>query len=66
MTWTRIGTGLTVAAAASTLLATSAIWLLFSHPATVAEALDQGSIGPVVRTLAAALVDVVRGLLAYL
>ncbi len=54
------------AAVASALLATSTIWLLFTSPTTVTAALDDGRVGPLARQLAVAIVDVVRGLLAYL
>ncbi len=67
MSWSRVGIGVTTAAAgAATLLATSTIWLLLSRPATVATAVDQGTIAPVARELAAALIDVLHNLLAYL
>jgi len=67
MNWTRIGIHLTgTAAALSIMLACSAIWLLLTDPVTVADALDQGTITPIVRELAVALVDALSRLLAYL
>jgi hypothetical protein len=67
MSWTRIGFSLTGAAAVlSTLLASSTVWLLLTSPVTVASALDQGTITPIVRQLATAFIDALRGLLAYL
>jgi len=67
MTWTRRGISVTAAAAVvSTLLATSTIWLLLTNPATVATAVDQRTIAPIARELAAALIDALHGLLAYL
>lgn len=67
MTWTRMSISLTGAAAVvSTLLATSTVWLLLTSPATVAGALDQGTVTPVVRELASAIIDAIQGLLSYL
>lgn len=67
MTWTRMSISLTGAAAVvSTMLATSTIWLLLTSPATVAGALDEGTVTPVVRELASVLIDALRGLLSYL
>ncbi len=67
MSWTRIGIKVTgTAAALSALLAASAVWLLLTDPATVAGALDRGTVTPIIRGLAAALVDALRTLLAYL
>ena len=67
MTWTRMSISLTGAAAVvSTLLATSTVWLLLTSPATVAGALDQGTVTPIVRELASALMDALRSLLSYL
>lgn len=67
MTWTRMSISLTGAAAVlSTLMATSTIWLMLTNPATLASALNQGTVTPVVRELASALIAVFRGLLTYL
>ncbi len=67
MNWTRIGIRLTTAAAAvSALLATSTIWLVLTRPAAVATAVNQQTIGPIARELATALINALRGLLAYL
>ncbi len=55
-----------LAAITSALVATSAIGLLLTSPATVAAALDEGRVGPIARELAIALFGVLRGLLAYL
>ena len=67
MNWTRIGIHLTgTAAALSIVLACSTVWLLLTDPVTVADALDQGTITPIVRELAVALVDALSRLLAYL
>ena len=67
MIWTRMGIRLIGATAVvSTLLAASTIWLLFTSPTTVTAALDEGRVGPIARELAVALINVFRGLLAYL
>ncbi len=67
MIWTRMGIRLIGATAVvSTLLAASTIWLLFTSPTTVTAALDEGRVGPIARELAVALMNVFRGLLAYL
>jgi hypothetical protein len=67
MTWTRIGITLTgTAAVLSVLIAGSTVWLLLTDPATIAGAIDQGTVTPLARQLAAVLVTAVRGLLAYL
>ncbi len=67
MIWTRMGIRLIGATAVvSTVLAASTIWLLFTSPTTVTAALDEGRVGPIARELAVALMNVFRGLLAYL
>jgi hypothetical protein len=67
MTWTRIGMTLTgTAALLSALIAGSTVWLLLTSPTTIAGALDQGTVTPLVRQLGAVLVTALRGLLAYL
>ncbi len=67
MTWTRVGISVTTAAAGfATILATSMIWLLLANPATVATAVDQGTLAPIARELATALAKVLNDLLAYL
>jgi hypothetical protein len=67
MSWTRIGMSLTGAAAVlSILLASSIVWLLLTSPVTVAGALEEGAVTPIVRELATAFVAALRGLLAYL
>ncbi len=47
-------------------LTVSAAWLLLTNPAAVAAAFNDGTIAPVARELADALINVLRGLLAYL
>ena len=67
MSWRQMSLSVTGAAAAvSTLVAGSSIWLLLTDPATVAEAITGGTITPLVREFALALLDAVRGLLTYL
>ncbi len=67
MSWTRIGITVTgMVAMVSISLAAFTIWLLLTSPATIAGALDQGTVVPLARQLAAVLVDALRGLLAYL
>ena len=67
MAWIRIGINLTgTVAALSTLMAAGTVWLVLTSPGSLAAAVDQGSITPVVRELADALVDAIRELLRYL
>ncbi len=67
MNWTRFGIRVTTAAAGvSALMAASTIWLVLTRPATVATAVNQQTIGPIARELAAALLNALHGLLAYL
>jgi len=67
MSWTRMSISLTGAAAVvSTIVAGSTIWLLLTEPATVAGAIQDGTITPLVRSVAQVLLDVVRSLLTYL
>ena len=67
MSWTRMSISLTGAAAVvSTVVAGSTIWLLLTDPATVAGAIQDGTITPLVRSVAQVLLDVVRSLLTYL
>lgn len=47
-------------------LAGATIWLLVTQPVTVADAVAQGDVSPVVRALGAALYDALQGLLKYL
>jgi hypothetical protein len=67
MTITTVGTGLVaVTAAVSAALAGAMIWLLLADPITVAGALHDGSVTPLVRELAQAAVDAIRALLNLL
>ena len=53
-------------AVASVLLAASTVWLFLTNPATVATAVNEGDVSPLVRSLAEALFSALRGLLRYL
>lgn len=48
------------------LLAAATIWLLLTDPVTVADAVSEQNITPVVRELAAILYEALRNLLRYL
>jgi hypothetical protein len=47
-------------------LAGATIWLLLTQPVTVADAVAQGEVSPLVRAIGAALLDAFQGLLKYL
>ena len=53
-------------AVVSALLAGATIWLLLTDPITVAGALHDGTVTPLVRELARAVADALRGLLSFL
>jgi multidrug resistance efflux pump len=67
MSMARFGLGLfgVVAVLAAT-LAGAAIWLMLTDPVTVADALSDGDVTPLVRALAGAFYDAVKGILSYL
>jgi len=50
----------------SVVLATATVWLFLTNPVTVANAVNEGDVSPLVRNLAQALVAALRGLLRYL
>ena len=50
----------------SVLLAGATVWLLLTNPVTVANAVNEGEISPLVRELAQALFSALVGLLKYL
>ncbi len=50
----------------ATTLAAATIWLVFTDPVTVADAVTEQDITPVVRELARILLEALRGLLRYL
>jgi multidrug resistance efflux pump len=47
-------------------LAGATIWLLVTQPVTVADAVAQGEVSPLVRALAGVLYETLQGLLKYL
>ena len=47
-------------------LAGATIWLLVTQPVTVADAVAQGEVSPLVRALAGVLYDAFAGILKYL
>jgi hypothetical protein len=67
MTLARISISLfgVVALVAAT-LAGATIWLLLTDPVTVADAVNEGNVSPLVRALAGVLFDALSGLLRYL
>ena len=50
----------------SIVLAAATIWLFLTNPVTVATAVNEGEISPLVRELARVLLDALAGLLKYL
>jgi Sec-independent protein secretion pathway component TatC len=55
-----------VVAFASIVLATATVWLFLTNPVTVATAVNEGDVSPLVRQLAEALFTALQGLLKYL
>lgn len=55
-----------VVAVISAIVAGATIWLLLTDPVTVADALDQGEVSPLVRQLASVLYAALQGILKYL
>jgi hypothetical protein len=53
-------------AALAAVVAGATIWLMLTDPVTVATAVDEGEISPLVRQLAQVLYNAVAGLLDYL
>jgi hypothetical protein len=67
MILTRVSIGVAGAAAVvSALLVTLTMWVLMTDPTTMAAAVDRGTVAPIVRALADALVDVFCLLVRYL
>jgi hypothetical protein len=63
----RVGVSLfTLIAVVSILLAAATIWLFVTNPVTVATAVNEGEISPLVRSLAEAIYTALSGLLKYL
>ena len=53
-------------AVVSVLLAVSTVWLFVTNPINVANAVNEGDVSPLVRSLADALFSALRGLLRWL
>jgi predicted secreted protein len=53
-------------AVVSVVLAVATVWLFLTSPVTVATAVNEGDVSPLVRDLADALFSALRGLLKYL
>jgi hypothetical protein len=67
MRFQRIGVSLfTLIALVSIMLAGATIWLFLTSPVTVATAVSEGEISPLVRELAQVLLQALSGLLKYL
>jgi hypothetical protein len=47
-------------------IAGATVWLLLTDPVTVAESVDAGEVSPLVRSLAGAIYEALRGLMKYL
>ena len=56
----------TAVAIVSISLTMATVWLLLTNPVTVVNAVNEGEISPLVRTLAQVLFDALRGILKYL
>jgi hypothetical protein len=50
----------------SVVLASATVWLFLTNPVTVANAVNEGEISPLVRNLADVLYTALRGILKYL
>ncbi len=48
------------------ILASATLWLVFTDPVTVANSVNQGDVTPLVRELASAMYEAIKGLLKYL
>ena len=67
MSLQRVGVSLfTLIAIVSILLAAATIWLFVTNPVTVATAVNEGEITPLVRNLAEAIYAALSGILKYL
>ena len=63
----RIGVSLfTLVALVSIALAAATIWLFLTNPVTVANAIQEGDVSPLVRNLAEVIFQALSGLLKYL
>jgi hypothetical protein len=67
MTLQRIGVSLfTLIALVSIVLAAATIWLFVTNPVTVANAVNEGDVSPLIRNLAQVLLAALGGILKYL
>jgi len=64
--FTRVASVGGLVAVLAAVVAAATIWLLLTDPVTVATAVDEGEISPLVRQLAQVLYNAVAGLLDYL
>ncbi len=55
-----------VIAVIAAVLATATIWLILTDPVTVANSVNEGDVSPLVRELASAVYEALKGLLKYL
>ena len=55
-----------VVAAISIVLAAATMWLIVTDPVTVATAVNEGDVSPLVQDLARVILDAIYGLLRYL
>jgi hypothetical protein len=55
-----------VVAVISAVVATATVWLVLTDPVTVANSVNQGDVSPLVRQLASAMYEALKGLLKYL
>ena len=62
----RVASLAVVVALIAAVIAAAAIWLMLASPATVASAIEDGEISPLVRQLAEVLYDAIARLLDYL
>lgn len=63
----RVGISLfTLIAAVSILLAAATLWLFVTNPVTVATAVNEGDVSPLMRSLAQVIYQALSGLLKYL
>ncbi|HEX7486903.1 MAG TPA: hypothetical protein VF332_12170 [Vicinamibacterales bacterium] len=53
-------------AVVSAVLASATIWLVLTDPVTVASSVNEGDVSPLVRELASAVFEALKGLLKYL
>ena len=56
----------TIIAIVSILLAAATIWLFLTNPMTVANAVNEGEVSPLIRSLADVIYQALSGLLKYL